>query len=326
MECYCIRVMIILFCGFILQTWVVGKQQVPCYFIFGDSLVDNGNNNHLVTFAKATYLPHGIDFDSGPTGRFCNGRNFADLTGLSQGDRITFDEQLENHEMTLSSISDILGGPHSASTYLHKCFYHIGFGSNDYLNNYFLTSVYDTNSMFTVKEFTKALIKQYRSQILKLYNYGARKVALHGLGPIGCTPFELSRHSMDGSCVEYINKGVQLFNHRLKLLVDELNNDTSLQDAKFIYLNFYDMTMEVIQQPAVFGFRVVNKACCGMGLNNGALTCLPFEVPCPDRNKYFFWDAYHSTEAANKIASRRTYHALNQSDAYPFDIYHLVQL
>ncbi|KAI3732004.1 hypothetical protein L1987_63200 [Smallanthus sonchifolius] len=364
MECYCRRVMIILFCGCILPTWVVGKQQVPCYFIFGDSLVDNGNNNHLVTFAKATYLPHGIDFDSGPTGRFCNGRNFADFTaellgftshippyassnwsnillglnyasaaagirsetGHHLGDRITFDEQLSNHEMTVSSIIDILGGPHSASTYLHKCFYHIGFGSNDYLNNYFLSSVYDTNSMFTVEEFTKALIKQYRNQILKLYNYGARKVALHGLGPIGCTPFELSRHSTDGSCVDYINTGVQLFNHHLKLLVDELNNDTSLQDAKFIYLNFYDMTMEVLQHPAVFGLKVVDKACCGMGLNNGALTCLPFEFPCADRNKYFFWDAYHSTEAANKIASRRTYHALNQSDAYPFDIYHLVHL
>ncbi|XP_076940845.1 GDSL esterase/lipase At1g29670-like [Bidens hawaiensis] len=364
MENYHKFVMIILSYGIMLPTWVVGKQQVPCYFIFGDSLVDNGNNNHLVTFAKATYLPHGIDFKSGPTGRFCNGRNFADFTaellgftrhippfassnrseillglnyasaaagirsetGRHLGDRITFDEQLVNHEMTISGISYILGGFDLASTYLQKCFYHVGFGSNDYLNNYFISSVYETSTTFTVEEFTEALINQYRSQILKLHTYGARKVALHGLGPIGCTPYELSRHSTNDTCVEYINTAVQLFNHQLNLLVDELNNDTSLQDAKFIYLNFYDMSMEVIQQPSAFGFRVVNRACCGMGLNNGAVTCLPFEVPCPDRNKYFFWDAYHGTEAANKIASARTYIALNQSDVYPFDIYHLVQL
>ncbi|MFS8026663.1 putative triacylglycerol lipase [Helianthus anomalus] len=75
-------IMFILFFSIILPTWVVGKPQVPCYFIFGDSLVDNGNNNRLVTFAKATYLPHGIDFSSGPTGRFCNGRNFADFMGI----------------------------------------------------------------------------------------------------------------------------------------------------------------------------------------------------------------------------------------------------
>lgn len=52
---------------------------VPCYFIFGDSLYDAGNNNNLNTKAKANYLPYGIDFPGGkPTGRFSNGRNFVD--------------------------------------------------------------------------------------------------------------------------------------------------------------------------------------------------------------------------------------------------------
>lgn len=35
-----------------MQSPVHGEQQVPCYFIFGDSLVDNGNNNGLATRAK----------------------------------------------------------------------------------------------------------------------------------------------------------------------------------------------------------------------------------------------------------------------------------
>uniref|UniRef100_A0A6N2KAG1 SGNH hydrolase-type esterase domain-containing protein n=1 Tax=Salix viminalis TaxID=40686 RepID=A0A6N2KAG1_SALVM len=48
--------------------------QVPCFFIFGDSLADNGNNNNLVTAAKANYRPYGIDFPDGTTGRFTNGR------------------------------------------------------------------------------------------------------------------------------------------------------------------------------------------------------------------------------------------------------------
>lgn len=95
------------------------------------------------------------------------------------------------------------------------------------------------------------LFYQFTSQTL--YNYGARKVGLNGLGPVGCTPYEMSRHSSNGTCVEYINTAVQLFNHNLKLLVDELNNDPSLQDAKFIYLNFYDMSMDAIQNPSLFG-------------------------------------------------------------------------
>ncbi|GKD70883.1 GDSL esterase/lipase-like protein [Tanacetum coccineum] len=58
---------------------VTGKPKVPCYFIFGDSLVDSGNNNGLVTSVKANYPPYGIDFPQGVTGRFTNGRTIADI-------------------------------------------------------------------------------------------------------------------------------------------------------------------------------------------------------------------------------------------------------
>ncbi|XP_042507586.1 GDSL esterase/lipase At1g29670-like [Macadamia integrifolia] len=51
-------------------------------FVFGSSLVDNGNNNFLgSTTTKADYLPYGIDFPLGPTGRFSNGKNFVDQLG-----------------------------------------------------------------------------------------------------------------------------------------------------------------------------------------------------------------------------------------------------
>ena len=50
-------------------------------FVFGSSLVDNGNNNFLDTKAKADYLPYGIDFPHGASGRFTNGKNVVDLLG-----------------------------------------------------------------------------------------------------------------------------------------------------------------------------------------------------------------------------------------------------
>ncbi|KAM3239389.1 hypothetical protein P3L10_014423 [Capsicum annuum] len=56
-----------------------GEPQVPCYFIFGDSLVDNGNNNVIRSLARADYLPYGIDFPDGPTGRFSNGKTTVDV-------------------------------------------------------------------------------------------------------------------------------------------------------------------------------------------------------------------------------------------------------
>lgn len=64
-----------------LHNGVVAEPQVPCYFIFGDSLVDNGNNNNIQSLARANYLPYGIDFSDGPTGRFSNGKTTVDVIG-----------------------------------------------------------------------------------------------------------------------------------------------------------------------------------------------------------------------------------------------------
>lgn len=50
------------------------------FFVFGDSLVDNGNNNYLATTARADSPPYGIDYPTGrPTGRFSNGFNIPDF-------------------------------------------------------------------------------------------------------------------------------------------------------------------------------------------------------------------------------------------------------
>uniref|UniRef100_A0A803MVC2 GDSL esterase/lipase n=1 Tax=Chenopodium quinoa TaxID=63459 RepID=A0A803MVC2_CHEQI len=64
----------------ISSNFVNGDPEVPCYFIFGDSLSDAGNNNALNTMAKANYSPYGVDFPGRvPTGRFTNGRTIADF-------------------------------------------------------------------------------------------------------------------------------------------------------------------------------------------------------------------------------------------------------
>lgn len=52
----------------------------PANFVFGDSLVDVGNNNYIASLSKANYPPFGIDFGR-PTGRFTNGRTIVDIIG-----------------------------------------------------------------------------------------------------------------------------------------------------------------------------------------------------------------------------------------------------
>lgn len=58
-------------------------QNVPAIYVFGDSLIDVGNNNHLsLSLAKANFPHNGVDFPGRKaTGRFCNGRNAADFLG-----------------------------------------------------------------------------------------------------------------------------------------------------------------------------------------------------------------------------------------------------
>ncbi|XP_031405828.1 GDSL esterase/lipase At5g55050-like [Punica granatum] len=65
----------------ILQSSGSHGQMLPANFVFGDSLVDVGNNNYLLlSLAKANFPHNGIDLPSQKaTGRFSNGKNIVDL-------------------------------------------------------------------------------------------------------------------------------------------------------------------------------------------------------------------------------------------------------
>ncbi|XVF32274.1 hypothetical protein REPUB_Repub17cG0067700 [Reevesia pubescens] len=56
------------------------QTEARAFFVFGDSLVDSGNNNHLATIARANSPPYGIDYPTHrPTSRFSNGLNLPDI-------------------------------------------------------------------------------------------------------------------------------------------------------------------------------------------------------------------------------------------------------
>lgn len=78
----------ILTCSVILALLIIGivsiQVEARAFFVFGDSLVDHGNNNYLVTTARADSPPYGIDFPTHqPTGRFSNGLNIPDFISQS---------------------------------------------------------------------------------------------------------------------------------------------------------------------------------------------------------------------------------------------------
>jgi hypothetical protein len=62
-----------------------GERLMPAMYVFGDSTVDVGNNNHLpgcTADCRANHPYYGIDYPShAATGRFSNGYNLADQIG-----------------------------------------------------------------------------------------------------------------------------------------------------------------------------------------------------------------------------------------------------
>jgi phospholipase/lecithinase/hemolysin len=338
-----------------------GEPQVPCYFIFGDSLVDNGNNNDFITAAKVNYPPYGIDYPGGiATGRFTNNQTQADILGLLMGFEepipsfrtargrdilkgvnygsggagirsesgtlnlgrvISLDEQILNHINIIAKTTILQGNTTLTKEFLSKCIYTVGMGSNDYLNNYLMPDRYLTSRLYTPQEFADELIKQYTGQLKVLYKLGARKVAVFGLGLVGCTPALIKKYGADASgCVDRPNGLVQLFNDKLKPLVNDFN--ANLTDAKYTYINTTNISLG---DPTAAGITVLNVPCCDpLTTTAGKGQCEPNQPPCTKRNMYVFWDGFHPTDIVNRGSASRSYTALSPMDAYPVDISTLI--
>ncbi|KAL7605577.1 hypothetical protein Lser_V15G16260 [Lactuca serriola] len=334
---------------------VIGNPRVPCLFIFGDSLVDNGNNNDLETQAKANYKPYGIDFPEGVSGRFTNGRTIADMighllgfknfvpphatvkdeeistgvnygsgsagirdeSGRHLGDRLSLATQIRNHKAIITRITNLQNNKTLTDGHLKRCIYLSNIGSNDYINNFLIPELYPECHKYSSDEYAAILVRQYSQHLTTLYNMGARKVAVFGLGQIGCALEVIARFGTPGSssCVDLINDSVNIFNGRLKPAVDKLNND--FPDSRFTFIN---VTSILAPQG---GVQFPNIPCCKVRPDG---QCIPNTDPCPNRGLSVYYDGFHPTEVANTVLATRSYTALSALDASPYDIAHLSQV
>ncbi|XP_074311488.1 GDSL esterase/lipase At1g71250-like [Silene latifolia] len=331
------------------------SSPVSGMFAFGDSEIDSGNNNFLSSIAKSNYWPYGIDFGQGPTGRFCNGQTVIDMlgnklkiptipafadptavglkilsgvnyasagagildeTGRHWGARFSLSQQVVNFERTVDQLRNLIGGQ-NMTRYLQRSVAVMSFGSNDYINNYLLPSIYGSSVNYRPPEFANLLLNHYARQLSALYDLGLRKFFLVGLAPIGCIPNQRGGgQAPPGRCMDAVNQMLGPFNEGLRALAVQLNANHPA--AIFVYFNVYGVVGDILNNPASYGFTVVDRACCGLG----QVTCLPAATPCPNRNQYVFWDAYHTTEAANAILAQRAFDG-PQSDCFPINFHQL---
>ncbi|KAH9781366.1 GDSL esterase/lipase [Citrus sinensis] len=270
-----------------------GREMVPALFIFGDSLIDNGNNNNLPTFAKANYYP------------------YAELLGLPL-----------IPAYSEASGAQVLHGVNYASAAAGR--HHrkkLRMGSNDYLNNYLMPN-YNTKNQYNAQQYADLLVSEYSRQLTTLYNLGARKFVLAGLGRMGCIPRILAQYQMD-RCSEEVNQLVMPFNANVKTMINNLN--ANLPGARFTFIDIARMFEDLLTNYRSYGFSVIDRVCCGIGRNGGQITCLPFQTPCANREQYVFWDAFHPTEAVNIMFGRKAFYG-DQSVVYPMNIQQLASL
>ncbi|XVE87463.1 hypothetical protein DITRI_Ditri18aG0119400 [Diplodiscus trichospermus] len=266
------------------------NETIPAIFVFGDSIVDPGNNNNLKTIAKGNFLPYGRDFKEGPTGRFSNGKVPSDLiaeefgvkelvpayldpklqlqdllTGVSFASGAAGYDPLTSQLANVISMSDQLElfkeyatkiksavGEEKAATIISKGIHIVCCGSNDVANTYFALPVRRAHyDINSYSDFTAS----YASEFLQeLYGLGARRIGLLGLPPIGCVP---SQRTLGGGknrdCYDEENQLAMLYNAKLSAVVDSLKTVYDHPDTKLIFLDIYYPLLSLIQNPAKYG-------------------------------------------------------------------------
>ncbi|KAF2323382.1 hypothetical protein GH714_035033 [Hevea brasiliensis] len=315
-------------------------NEIKGMFVFGSSLVDNGNNNFLPnSMAKANYFPYGIDFPFGPSGRFTNGKNVIDLlgdqlhlpfipafadpstrgirmihgvnyasgasgilddTGLLAGEVISLNQQMRNFETVTLPELEAEMGMQSRE-FLKNYLFVVGTGGNDYTFNYFLKP---SNESVSLEAFTANLTHSLSKQLSES-NWMLSMV----------------KAASNGRCNYALNKAAHLFNAHLKSLVDAIK--PKMPGSDLVFVNSYKIIVDIMKRSVSQGFKDTSNACCEVGSlregGNGIL-CKRDGKVCEERNSHVFFDGLHPTEAVNILIASKAYNSSFKTEAYPMNI------
>ncbi|THU74405.1 hypothetical protein C4D60_Mb04t32980 [Musa balbisiana] len=309
---------------------------VPAVIAFGDSIVDPGNNNVLLTIVKSNFPPYGRDFAGHvPTGRFSNGKISADFLASMLGVK----ELLPAYHGTNLGLEDLATGVSFASAgtgydpltsavalvtpmwkqleffkeykrtltgnlgekkltrLLSGSLFIVCAGSNDVVE-YFSNPMQQLSH--GISSYAEFLIQSASRFLQDLVGLGARKVGVVGIPPVGCMPSQrLVGGGLSGDCAADRNQLAQTYNAKLNVELQRLNSN--LQGSKLFYVDVYSIMLDFIQCPWKYGFEVSKLGCCGTGTVEVAELCNVLSTTCRNASEYVFWDSYHPTQRAYEL-------------------------
>ncbi|RZC82023.1 hypothetical protein C5167_044592 [Papaver somniferum] len=317
----------------LLASAVRANKLAPALYVFGDSLVDSGNNNYLKTLAKVNYTPYGIDFPNGASGRFTNGYTTVDYLaawlGLPFVPPFLGLSKVQKGKITTginyaSGAAGILpeSGTATISTYMATSIFVVVIGNNDYINNYLQPTRYNSSKLYTPQQYAALLVSTLKQHLTSVYNLGARKFVVFELGPIGCLPSIVNSITPKPvtPCVEGVNSLIQIFNLGITNMIQELTS--TLKGSTFVHGDIFEKVYQQDINPLKYGFTGGNTPCCS--ISNASSLCLPNQTPCKNRNVYLHWDGYHPTQRVNYEIANGCFRGL--STCFPINVHKLACL
>lgn len=336
---------------------------VPAMFVFGDSVLDAGTNSYIPSLLQANFLPYGTHYFGQATGRFTNGRTYADFfannyiglglpdpylkrkgpweimqgvnyasagSGLlrttnAENGVIPFPDQILQFGETKDIIYETQWSEEAAKEHLWRSIFLINIGANDIF-------AYISNQSDPQRLFIDGLLVILKASIKVLYEAGARKVMILGVGPLGCVPGAVAAAGVtNGQCVESWNDIGQEYNAALEKMVFGLKE--TFPEIKAIIGKPYDKLNDMVHNGSKYGFTAGFTACCGSGIYNAEVQCgrpadVITNVPsnlCDEVDKHLFWDNYHPSEKAYGLVAEEFWSG-NSSYVAPINLKTLVEI
>jgi outer membrane lipase/esterase len=292
------------------------KAEAGSWYVFGDSLSDNGNIMRLtgVTYPAAPY--YGSRFSNGPVWAeyfpSLAGLNFkasndyavgGAFTGPISLGGLTFNNLINTETTafpTLPSIQTEIASFAAAGGH---------FGAGDVVglwggaNNYFaaasLVQANPTQATAIVTTQVGTAISQLGADAQALIGLGARTLIVPNLPPLGLTPSY-------NTSAQGIALGNAFSSAHDTYLPQEMALLHAQTGANIIVLNEAQLFSQVVANPSAYGFSNVTQACINV------TSCVTGTTA--QQNTYLFWDTVHPTTAAHLIIAE-----------YAADAYHNFQ-
>lgn len=148
-------------------------------------------------------------------------------------------------------------GEDTALQFAKSSIFFLSFGKEDYID-LFLNKSSKQMLQNGTRYFATILVNQMANAARYLYDANARKIIFLGILPLGCTPRlawelngTLARDYNGNGCVEHVNDLVSEYNRLLDEQIAKLN--TEFSDAQMVFCDVYNGTMEIINQPRLYG-------------------------------------------------------------------------